>query len=233
MRDARSARLRERWRSRCSWRCCSGARRAVARAVRARAPVRRLSVRAADAPARRRRPTGAGIGPSPIPLRVVDPIERRYAEDRTRRVTLASGGRRSRGSCSAATRSAATSCRACSSGARLSLGIALLADAPGARRSARAVGAAAGYAGGWVDARADADRRSRHRAAGDLRGARAAGRAAAGADRSRRCSSALVAVLALRRMAVRGTRSTRNRPRRTAGRSTQKLRARSARDPGA
>ena len=152
----------------------------------ARRSFHRLSVRAADAAACRRRGRPLASAAFAYPIHVVDRIERRYAEDRTRLRDLHRRGG-ARGSCSAATRSDATCCRACS-------------PARGCRSASRssprclalvigaALGAAAGYAGGWVDARPDARRGLRHRPAGDLRGARVAGRAAAGADARRRCS---------------------------------------------
>jgi peptide/nickel transport system permease protein len=92
---------------------------------------------------------GTWHAPFAYPVRIVDPIERRYAEDRTRRVTLADDhepwfllGSDALG------RDVLSRVLA---GARLSLGVSLLATlftlAIGA-----AIGAAAGYRGGWVDA---------------------------------------------------------------------------------
>ena len=87
--------------------------------------------------------------PFAYPLRVVDPIELRYAEDRTRRVTL-------RGEpepwfllgSDALGRDVLSRVL---TGARLSLGVALLATLLSLVIGG-ALGAAAGYAGGWVDA---------------------------------------------------------------------------------
>ena len=93
--------------------------------------------------------------PFAYPIRIVDPIERRYAEDRTRRLTLAS-----------AADPADTAepwfllgsdgigrdvLSRVLEGARLSLGVALLSTVFALVIGA-AVGASAGYAGGWADA---------------------------------------------------------------------------------
>ena len=93
---------------------------------------------------------GGWHGPFAYPVRVVDPIERRYAEDRTRRVTMAREGLEPwflLGS-DALGRDVLSRVLA---GARLSLGVALLATLLSLSFGG-AVGAAAGYAGGWVDA---------------------------------------------------------------------------------
>jgi peptide/nickel transport system permease protein len=82
-------------------------------------------------------------------VRIVDPIERRYAEDRTRRITLADAGEPwfLLGS-DGVGRDVLSRVLA---GARLSLGVALLATLFTLVIGA-AGGAAAGYLGGWVDA---------------------------------------------------------------------------------
>ncbi len=87
--------------------------------------------------------------PFAYPLRVVDPIERRYTEDRTRHMTMAPGGRDPwflLGS-DALGRDVLSRVLA---GARLSLGVALLSTVVALAIGA-GVGAAAGYAKGWVD----------------------------------------------------------------------------------
>jgi peptide/nickel transport system permease protein len=92
---------------------------------------------------------GAWHQPFAHPLRVVDPIERRYAEDRARRVTMAPGGQDPwflLGS-DALGRDVLSRVLV---GARLSLGVALLSTILALALGA-AVGAAAGYAQGWVD----------------------------------------------------------------------------------
>jgi peptide/nickel transport system permease protein len=92
---------------------------------------------------------GAWHRPFAYALRVVDPIERRYAEDRSRRVALAAGeeipwfllGSDALG------RDVLSRVLA---GARLSLGVALLSTLLALLIGA-GFGAAAGYAGGWLD----------------------------------------------------------------------------------
>ena len=93
---------------------------------------------------------GAWHRPFAYPVRVVDPIERRYAEDRSSRVTLAAGEQEPwflLGS-DALGRDVLSRVLV---GARLSLGVALLSTVLALLIGAL-VGAAAGYAGGWVDA---------------------------------------------------------------------------------
>jgi peptide/nickel transport system permease protein len=88
--------------------------------------------------------------PFAYPVRIVDLIERRYAEDRTRRVTMGSGGEEPwflLGS-DAVGRDVLSRVLV---GARLSLGVALLSTLLALAIGA-ALGAAAGHAGGWVDA---------------------------------------------------------------------------------
>jgi peptide/nickel transport system permease protein len=87
--------------------------------------------------------------PFAYPVHIVDPIERRYAEDRARRVTFTAGaepwfllGSDGIG------RDVLSRLLA---GARLSLGVALLSTLFALVIGA-ALGASAGYAGGWVDA---------------------------------------------------------------------------------
>ena len=99
---------------------------------------------------------GAWHAPFAYPVRVVDLIERRYAEDRTRRVTLSDfHARDSAGNApwfllgsDGLGRDVLSRVLA---GARLSLGVSVLATLLALLIGA-AVGAAAGYAGGWVDA---------------------------------------------------------------------------------
>ena len=93
---------------------------------------------------------GRWHAPFAYPLRAVDPIERRYAEDRTRIVTMGSGGPEPwflLGS-DALGRDVLSRVLV---GARLSLGVALVSTLV-ALVIGGALGAAAGYAGGWVDA---------------------------------------------------------------------------------
>src|SRR5690242_5096887 len=86
--------------------------------------------------------------PFAYPVRVIDPLERRYAEDRTRRIGFGSTepwflfGSDGLG-LDVLSRVLV--------GARLSLGLALLATAAALLIGAL-VGACAGYAGGWLDA---------------------------------------------------------------------------------
>jgi peptide/nickel transport system permease protein len=92
---------------------------------------------------------GAWHRPFAYPIRAVDPIERRYGEDRTRRVTLAAGETEPwflLGS-DALARDVLSRVLA---GARLSLGVALLSTLL-ALVIGGILGAAAGYAGGWID----------------------------------------------------------------------------------
>ena len=92
---------------------------------------------------------GVWHAPFAYAVRVVDPIERRYADDRTRRVTMAGDAEPwfLLGS-DALGRDVLSRVLA---GARLSLGVALLSTLL-ALVLGGALGAAAGYAGGWVDA---------------------------------------------------------------------------------
>jgi peptide/nickel transport system permease protein len=94
---------------------------------------------------------GAWHLPFAYPLRTVDPIERRYAEDRTRRITMAD---HARGNDPWFLLGSDPLGRDVLSrvltGARLSLGVALLATLL-ALGIGGALGSAAGYAGGWVD----------------------------------------------------------------------------------
>jgi peptide/nickel transport system permease protein len=92
---------------------------------------------------------GAWHRPFAYALRIVDPIEKRYAQDRTRRVTWASGGEPwlLLGS-DGLGRDVFSRVLA---GARLSLGVALLSTLLTLVIGA-GLGAAAGYAGGWTDA---------------------------------------------------------------------------------
>ena len=153
------------------------------------AGVPRLPVRPADAPARHRRRRAVAPRRSSTRCVLVNRLEQRYEEDRSRRVPLvvllaaaarAVGGRerRARGCRSAPTASAATSSRAsCTArGPRWA--------SPPSRLPARScwawsIGGLAGYVGGRGRRGADAARGVHPRAAGDLRRARAAGRAAA------------------------------------------------------
>jgi peptide/nickel transport system permease protein len=93
---------------------------------------------------------GAWHLPFAYPVRIVDPLERRYVEDRTRRVTLGSGGEEPWFLLGGDALGRDVLSRVII-GARLSLGIALL-SALLALAIGAAVGAAAGHAGGWVDA---------------------------------------------------------------------------------
>ena len=85
--------------------------------------------------------------PFAYPVRMVDPIERRYVEDRTRRATFAGPEPWFLLGSDALGRDVLSRLLA---GARLSLGVALLSTALALLIGA-AVGAAAGYAGGWAD----------------------------------------------------------------------------------
>jgi peptide/nickel transport system permease protein len=91
---------------------------------------------------------GAWHLPFAYPLVVVDRLERRYAEDRSRRVTFASGEPWFLIGSDGLGRDVLSRLLA---GARLSLGVALLATAAALLAGALA-GAAAAYAGGWIDA---------------------------------------------------------------------------------
>ena len=129
--------------------------------------------------------------PFVYPLRLVDRLERRSREDRDPPLPL----RWFRGRACVrwtsrvepwlparqATRSAATSSPACVAGARLSLGVAVVAAA-GALMIGALAGALAGFAGGRLDDVLDAARRLRPHPARDLRRARPARRDAAGAE---------------------------------------------------
>jgi peptide/nickel transport system permease protein len=96
---------------------------------------------------------GAWHLPFAYAIRPVDPIERRYAEDRSRRIAWPARGRPDDApwfllGSDALGRDVLSRALA---GARLSLGVALLATLLSLAIGAL-VGAAAGYAGGWVDA---------------------------------------------------------------------------------
>jgi peptide/nickel transport system permease protein len=88
--------------------------------------------------------------PFAYPLRIVDPLERRYAQDRTRRVTFGSGadGPWFLLGSDALGRDVLSRVLV---GTRVSLGVALLSTLLALGIGA-AVGAAAGHAGGWLDA---------------------------------------------------------------------------------
>jgi peptide/nickel transport system permease protein len=88
--------------------------------------------------------------PFAYPVRLLDPIERRYAEDRTRRVTMDRGADAPWFLLGSDPLGRDVLSRLLA-GARLSLGVALL-SALAALLIGATVGAAAGYAGGWVDA---------------------------------------------------------------------------------
>jgi peptide/nickel transport system permease protein len=93
---------------------------------------------------------GAWHRPFAYALRVVDPIERRYAEDRTRRVTMAPGEPEPWFLLGSDALGRDVFSRVLV-GARQSLGVAMLSTLF-ALVIGGALGAAAGYAGGWVDA---------------------------------------------------------------------------------
>jgi peptide/nickel transport system permease protein len=86
--------------------------------------------------------------PFAYPVAVVDRLERRYAEDRSRRVSFASGEPWFLLGSDGLGRDLLSRLLA---GARLSLGVALLATV-GALLAGSLAGAAAAYAGGWIDA---------------------------------------------------------------------------------
>jgi peptide/nickel transport system permease protein len=86
--------------------------------------------------------------PFAYPVRVVDRLERRYAEDRSRRIGLASSEPWFLLGADGLGRDVLSRLLA---GARLSLGVAALAGAAALLLGGLA-GAAAGYAGGWLDA---------------------------------------------------------------------------------
>src|SRR5258708_9363737 len=87
--------------------------------------------------------------PFAYPLRLVDPIERRFAQDRTRRGTMASRGREPWFLLGSDPLGRDVFSRLLV-GARLSLGVALLSTLLALVIGA-GLGAAAGYAGGWGD----------------------------------------------------------------------------------
>jgi len=91
---------------------------------------------------------GRWHAPFAYPVHVVDRLERTYAEDRSRRVTLTSDEPWFLLGSDGLGRDVLSRVLA---GARLSLGVALLATA-GALAIGALVGAAAAYAGGWLDA---------------------------------------------------------------------------------
>ena len=91
---------------------------------------------------------GSAHAPFAYPIAVVDRIERRYAEDRSRRIGLSSSEPWFLLGSDGFGRDVLSRLLA---GARLSLGVALLATAIALGAGALA-GAAAAYAGGWVDA---------------------------------------------------------------------------------
>ncbi|HEY2431135.1 MAG TPA: ABC transporter permease subunit [Vicinamibacterales bacterium] len=86
--------------------------------------------------------------PFAYPVRVVDPLERRYAEDRSRRIGFAAADPWFLLGADGFGRDVLSRLLA---GARLSLGVAALAGALALLLGA-ALGSAAAYAGGWVDA---------------------------------------------------------------------------------
>jgi peptide/nickel transport system permease protein len=90
---------------------------------------------------------GGWHAPFAYPLHLVDPIERRYAEDRTRRLGFGAPDPWFLLGADGLGRDVLSRVLA---GARLSLGVAALAGALALALGAL-VGAAAGYAGGWVD----------------------------------------------------------------------------------
>ena len=91
---------------------------------------------------------GGWHAPFAYPISLVDPIERRYAEDRSRRITLRSDEPWFLLGSDELGRDVLSRVLA---GTRLSLGLSLLA-ALFAIAIGAAVGSAAGYAGGWADA---------------------------------------------------------------------------------
>jgi peptide/nickel transport system permease protein len=88
--------------------------------------------------------------PFAYPLRMVDPIERRYEEERSRRVTMGSGGEEPWFLLGSDVVGRDVLSRVIV-GARLSLGVALLSTLLALAIGA-AIGAVAAHAGGWVDA---------------------------------------------------------------------------------
>jgi peptide/nickel transport system permease protein len=92
---------------------------------------------------------GAWHRPFAYPLRLVDPIERRYVQDRTRRVTMAAGGQEPWFLLGSDPLGRDVLSRLLV-GARLSLGVALLSTLL-ALVIGGGLGSAAGYAGGWAD----------------------------------------------------------------------------------
>lgn len=90
---------------------------------------------------------GAWQTPFAYPLRSLDPIERRYTEDRTRRVSLSAGEPWFLLGSDALGRDVLSRVLV---GAKLSLGVALLSTLL-ALLIGGALGAVAGYAGGWID----------------------------------------------------------------------------------
>ena len=91
--------------------------------------------------------SGGWHPPFAYPVTVVDRLERRYAEDRSRRVSFASGEPWFLLGSDGLGRDLLSRLLA---GARLSLGVALLATL-GALVAGAIAGAAAAYAGGWID----------------------------------------------------------------------------------
>jgi peptide/nickel transport system permease protein len=91
---------------------------------------------------------GAWHAPFAYPLRLVDPIERRYAEDRARRISFDSAEPWFLFGSDPLARDVFSRLLA---GARLSLGVALLSTALALLIGAT-IGGLAGYAGGWTDA---------------------------------------------------------------------------------
>jgi peptide/nickel transport system permease protein len=87
--------------------------------------------------------------PFAYPLRLVDPIERRYVEDRTRVVTMTPGAREPWFLLGSDALGRDVLSRVLT-GARLSLGVALVSTLI-ALLIGGALGASAGYAGGWID----------------------------------------------------------------------------------
>ena len=90
---------------------------------------------------------GAWHAPFAYPLTLVDPLERRYVEDRTRRTTFSSPQPWFVLGTDSLARDVLSRLLA---GARLSLGISLIATLLALAVGA-AIGATAGYAGGWAD----------------------------------------------------------------------------------
>ena len=157
-----------------------------------------LLERAADRPSTSHGDDGAWHAPFIYRWRLVNRLEQRYEEDRSARVALSwfTGGHLVQSSDDAAAPLLLLGADSFGRdvfarlvyGARMSLGAGARRRARRDARSARAIGGLAGYAGGAVDEAADARDRFRDGAAGDLRRAGAARRAAAGAQRRRRCS---------------------------------------------